>query len=184
MFGLALGKALLSVGQMGVDIWSAQKQEKTAKELQGRQADFEKEKATHAHQWEMKDLQDAGLNPLLSSKYGGSSVGGISSPMPAPLKSDVASAFQKSTEVDLNKAQKANVEAQIKANSALAHKTEMEAKIREQEAEQEKMATERMRKDQWSKTNPFYENVIAPGKEFLKMFFPFVPGTSKSDSKW
>lgn len=45
-----------------------------------KQKEWEKERATHAHQWEMQDLKAAGLNPALTAMGGqGASTGGISS---------------------------------------------------------------------------------------------------------
>lgn len=44
-----------------------------------KQKEWEKERATHAHQWEMKDLKNAGLNPALTAMGGqGASTSGIS----------------------------------------------------------------------------------------------------------
>lgn len=52
--------------------------------LQQRQIEWEKERATHAHQWEMQDLKDANLNPALTATGGqGAATGSISAPSSA-----------------------------------------------------------------------------------------------------
>ena len=49
--------------------WSTQKQ-----------IEWERERATHNHQWEVQDLKAAGLNPVLSAMGSGASTGGITPP--------------------------------------------------------------------------------------------------------
>lgn len=51
-----------------------------AREMQKRQIEWERERATHAHQWEVQDMKNAGLNPILSAGGEGAVTGGISAP--------------------------------------------------------------------------------------------------------
>ena len=47
-----------------------------------KQIEWERERAKNAHQWEVQDLQAAGLNPILSAGGSGATTGGISAPQP------------------------------------------------------------------------------------------------------
>lgn len=76
--GAATQGTLQMVGALGSAYMSA----KYAKEMQRRQIEWERERATHAHQWEVQDLQAAGLNPILSAGGNGATTGGISAPVP------------------------------------------------------------------------------------------------------
>lgn len=74
-----LGGGLLSAAG---GLLSADKAGKAAREAQQKQIEWERERATHAHQWEVADLKAAGLNPILSAGGQGASTGGISAPVP------------------------------------------------------------------------------------------------------
>lgn len=71
--GAAAGSA---IGGMASSAISAE----AAKEMQKRQIEWERERATNAHQWEVQDLKAAGLNPILSAGGQGATTGGISAP--------------------------------------------------------------------------------------------------------
>lgn len=56
--------------------------------MQQNQINWERERATNAHQWEMEDLKKAGLNPALTATGGsGANTGGISAPTSAMAES-------------------------------------------------------------------------------------------------
>lgn len=73
-----IGAALGAAASGASNLLSAQQAEKAAKI----QVEWERERAKHAHQWEVEDLKNAGLNPILSANGNGATTGGISAPVP------------------------------------------------------------------------------------------------------
>lgn len=70
-----IGSAIIGTGQSLLSMNSADKAVK-------RQLDWERDRALNAHQWEVQDLKNAGLNPILSAGGSGAMTGGISAPVP------------------------------------------------------------------------------------------------------
>lgn len=131
--------------------------------------DKQKQETDTSHQREVEDLKLAGLNPILSAKYGGSaSATGAMPKLNVPFEDagkDFSSASQISLNQKLTKAQVKNIKAQTLVNSATALRTLEEAK-------QSKMRTQVQRKAQWSKTNPFFESILAPAQRFKETLLP------------
>lgn len=63
-------------------IYGANKSAKSAKKVMQMQIAWERERAQNAHQWEVKDLEAAGLNPILSAGGQGAATSGVSGQMP------------------------------------------------------------------------------------------------------
>lgn len=71
-----------SIINAGAQYMAAEKAAEAVKEATEEQIKWERERALNAHQWEVVDLQKAGLNPILSAGGQGATTGGISAPIP------------------------------------------------------------------------------------------------------
>lgn len=81
---------------------------------------FQRETAQKAHQWQVKDLRKAGLNPILSAKYGGATPSGGSS-LPNIQNTAKAGLETKSLEAAINKM---NAEADLSSAKEQTEKTQ------------------------------------------------------------
>lgn len=144
-----------------------------ARESFGRQ----KGETDTAHQREIADLRAAGLNPILSAKYGGSSSAGQSVPVIRnpyeSLQGGVSSATALKLQSELTKAQIDTQRSQYALNSANAVKSARESDVVAQKVQQEQVRTEVMQKEKQSKTNWFRRNVTAPLGQAFRDFNPF-----------
>lgn len=74
--------AVATLAGSGLDLFGAKTSADAAKRNTDKQIAWEKERAKNAHQWEVQDLQAAGLNPVLSAGGSGAVTGSISPQMP------------------------------------------------------------------------------------------------------
>lgn len=139
--GLVTGNPLVGVGVYGA-MSSAQAMADTNKtnvDLTRETNAQSIELANTAHQREIKDLAAAGLNPILSAKYGGSSTPGLTTPQVQSLSSTYQTSADSIRDSMLSHqsllADIAVKKSQVLANSAQAVKTGAEARIAAKDAD-------------------------------------------------
>lgn len=134
-----------------------------------RQMRFQERMSSTAHQREVKDLLAAGLNPILSSKYGGSST-----PSGASANIQPTSAAQAYLNASLAKQNIATAKSQENANSANAVATKNSMKVQNANAALTSAQAEAVRADTEKKkiTGKFY-------KETGKIVNPTIEGAGK-----
>lgn len=159
--------------------------EKAARQNTATQIAWERERAKNAHQWEVEDLENAGLNPILSAGGSGAATGGINPPMPdySNFKGNMgalASLLTKTIEMKnmLAQGRKANSEAKLNnakvstenttqlLNSAITGHTSQKAAA--QMIENEILRNKKFMSDidaDWYETEKYIDNI---GKPILK----------------
>lgn len=165
------GPAGAAVGfGMGSSISSAQDAEKAQREANDTNVALTRETnasaielANTAHQREVKDLAAAGLNPILSAKYGGSATPTLANPSVTSLAPTILSSAKQTQDMATSSAglslQAQLQKSQVLANSAQAVKTGEEARrvamendVLETEAANRKYAeTRRKQRSPWLK---------------------------------
>lgn len=122
-----LGDIAGAVIGAGSSIWSANKGNSAAFEMQANSLAAQKESMQNRHQWEVEDLRKAGLNPILSAtNSAGGSISGATSNVTAP---DISGALNKIANSAFAKKQTELLEKelQVKQDNAKANLTNADA---------------------------------------------------------
>jgi len=130
--GPIIGSAIS--GALG--LFGGKKQNEEAQLASAQQMAFQERMSNTAHQREVADLRAAGLNPILSANKGASSPSGSTYTPQNVGETTARSAAQgaaMASQVQLNKAQIENIQAQTAVNSAEAALKMQEVKSNEQE---------------------------------------------------
>ena len=127
-FGGPVGAAIGSAVGSGISSASAEsgaRQRNDAQvQLQREQLDWQERMSNTAHQREMKDLEAAGLNPILSARAGASTP--VGSPVPQ-LENEKSSGFASALQAQSVNAQIQQVKSNTDLNEAAAMKAKAEA---------------------------------------------------------
>lgn len=111
----------------GSSIWSSNKANSAAFEMQANSINAQRESLQNRHQWEVEDLRKAGLNPILSAtNSAGGSISGATANVTAP---DISGALNKIANSALMKKQTELLEKdlQVKQDNAKANLTNADA---------------------------------------------------------
>lgn len=111
----------------GSSIWSSNKANSAAFEMQANSINAQRESMQNRHQWEVEDLRKAGLNPILSAtNSAGGSISGATANVTAP---DISGALNKIANSAFAKKQTELLEKdlQVKQDNAKANLTNADA---------------------------------------------------------
>lgn len=165
--GSAIGGAIGgAIGALG-NYEGAKLSYKQQKKLLDQQQAFEREKALHAHQWEVQDLMDAGLNPILSAGGTGASMGSPSAPSAAmpDLATPLSAAAQRALEKTKIKNEKVMLDASAKQAEANAEKAKIEAAQQTAEFEANKPKLDAQKKYNESKVGKTLSYIGMGGRD-------------------
>lgn len=159
------GSALSALG----NIYSSERNVSQAK----RQMRFQERMSNTAHQREIADLQKAGLNPILTGKYGGASTPpGTAGTVGNPLESMPSSALafaQLRQQKPLVAAQAQQALSSAKASEAQAQSIALDSQIKAQEYEQRKITNPLQIKKLQEEVNYLAQNIKLSGEQKNKL---------------
>lgn len=146
--------------------------------------DFQQSNSDTAHQREVKDLREAGINPILSAKFGGASTpSGAMATMNNPMEpianginsaSNLALQTQMTRENIMTQRSVQNLNsAQAVQSKAAAIKTMLDAQKVKEEIPAVRSESEKESAGEWYRKSDVYKWIIKPTGDTLKELNPF-----------
>lgn len=122
--------AISTVGQAGLDIWSARQANRQAEASSAKQMEFQERMSNTSYRRGVEDLRAAGLNPMLAYSQGGaSSPGGAQYSPESIAKGAISGAVSTALETRRTMAELGLVKAQEREANSRRNKTDLESKI-------------------------------------------------------